>query len=738
MQPLLPLWTAVKFRFLLGLALYASPVLHAADLTLWYQAPAKNMINEALPIGNGRIGGLIAGGVERERIVLNEDSLWTGDENRSGDYAGMGAYQTLGDLFITLPGQEKFSDYRRDLNIGESLAHVSYVAGGITYRREYFASNPAHVIVVRLIADKPGAYTGSIELRDSRPTTPVVTANRIGFTGALGNGLNYEAQVKILPEGGALKMAGGRIEFTGCNALTLVIGAGTDYAMSFANHYRGALPHARVTADVDAAAARSYLDLRTEHQRDFKQLFERVALDLGESSTEQTDKPIDVRKLAAAKTADPDLETLLFQYGRYLLISCSRTGGLPANLQGLWNDSNNPMWHCDYHTNINIQMNYWAAESANLSECHVPLFDLLLSQIPAWRAATDASPEWKTPAGAMTTRGFAVRTSHNIMGGMGWHWDKTANAWYCQHLWEHYAFGGDKAYLRDTAYPVIKETTQFWEDHLKTLPDGRLVVPNGWSPEHGPVEDGVSYTQQIVWDLFTNCIAASEALGVDKDYREKVRAMRDKLVGPAIGRWGQLKEWMEDRDDPNDHHRHTSQLFAVFPGHQVSVTTTPALAAAARKSLDARGPTGDVREWSFAWRTALYARLHDGEDAHAMLQNLFSARNTCVNLFGLHPPMQIDGNLGITAGMVEMLMQSHEGEINLLPALPAAWADGSVSGLRARGGFEISLVWKGGRLVSATIGSETGGIVRIRYGDLTAQVSIAPGARVKLGPTLRQ
>lgn len=719
------------------------------DLTLWYRQPATNShpMNDALPIGNGRLGALIFGAPKRERISVNENSLWTGDENPSGNYDTMGAYQVLGNVYVNLPGHANVTDYRRDLNLADATSSVSYRADGVKFERTFLSSHPTQVLVAEFKADHKKACTGSIELADAHKAKIVVEGNRITASGALDNGMKFEWQLLLLNKGGSVSTVSDatstRLEFNNCDSLTLLIAARTDYVFDYARNYHSDDPHARVTADIDAASRKTFAELKAEHIKDYQSLFNRVSADFGQSSDAQEAMPTDQRKLAAFETVDPGLEALQFQYGRYLLISCSRPGGLPANLQGLWNDKNNPPWHSDYHANINVQMNYWPAEVTGLGECHTPFFDLIASQLPAWRKETAAAPEFKTADGNFAKRGFAIRTSHNITGGMGWKWDNTANAWYCQHLWEHYAFGMDKDYLRTVAYPIMKETCEFWEDHLKTLPGGKLVVPNAWSPEHGPVEDGVSYSQEIVWDLFNNYVQAADALGTDKEYRDKIAAMRDRLVTPGIGSWGQLMEWMHEQHNPqypeldttNDHHRHTSHLFAVYPGTQISVTKTPALAAAAKVTLNARGidPSSDVREWSFAWRIALYARLHDPENAYNMLRHFFTARNSSPNLFGLHPPVQLDGDFGVTAGIAEMLLQSQAGEIELLPALPAEWPAGSISGLRARGGYEVGIQWKNGKLVSATVKNVFGdGDCKVRYGEKVVELNVKRGEAKKL------
>lgn len=775
---------------------------------LWFDKPASTHkpetpeiftsnklygMNSALPIGNGKLGALVFGGVALERLVINEDSLWSGDKNPSGEYETMGEYLTLGNLWINFDGHEKYTNYRRELDLSTAITTTQYTIDDVDYVRECLVSAPDKVIVMRIRASKKGCLNGKISWQDAnnaeietvkssfidntvagqgkyssisftqerdkfmqmlgaypiyklwhwRLSTNKPVPPSISAIGKLSNGLQFATGITILyssNDKNALNLIfekDGTITFKNVNELIILITAATDYSMNATHNYRNGENPAEVVKQIldkakketwenlETAAAKTKMwqELKSAHLADYAQFFDRVKINLGVSTPEQRATPTDQRRLKLTEKCDPEFEGLMFQFGRYLLIASSRPGTLPANLQGIWNDSNKPAWHGDYHTNINIQMNYWLSEVANLSETHTPLFDLILSQIPEWRKTTLADKtKW-----ANVKNGWAIRTSHNTMGGMGWKWDDTANAWYAHHFWEHFAFTQDKNWLQKTAYPLMREVAEFWLPLLKKLPDGKLVVADAWSPEHGPeAEDGVSYSQQIIWNHFNNTITAAEILDVDADLREKLTTARDNLLAPQIGKWGQLMEWMIDRDDPENTHRHTSHLFAVYPGNQISVAKTPELANAAKISLVARTDGGGANEWAFAWRTALYARLRDGDAAHRQVHKF--AEKTCANLFGNHPPMQIDGNFGIAAGIAEMLLQSHAGFIELLPALPSDWQNGFVHGLRARGGYEISLDWQNGKLTKAIIKNVNGGDeLVVSYGNVKITANIPKG-----------
>ena len=755
-----------------------SPVTPPENVASNLRSLDKYWSENVYPMGNGRLGFTVFGDPALERIHFNEDSLWVGNEDHTG------GYQPFGDVYIET-GHKAFTNYRRTLDLRRAVQTVTYESGGVTHTREYFASHPAQVSVIRFTADKPGSLSGKVWLDSmhrsgfaasqghSKESMAAIKTSAEGRTltlrgqskdlfwwpvviekGLRGREyvskeiihLDYEAQVRVLNQGGTVKTDGDRIVFDSCDSLTLILAADTNYLNERAKGWRGEPPHARVSAQAGAAAAQEYDTLISAHIRDYQSLYDRFDLSLGGPDPDRLKLSTAERVNRYEPGGDAALEALLYQYARYLMISCSRPGhgALPANLQGLWLFQLRPAWLCDYHTDINLQMNYWFVDAANLSECFTPLAE--------WVDSIREVRKDETRKVLGVERGWLMRSENGIFGGSTYHLQKGDSAWIAQNLWDHYAFTRDREYLQRYAYPVMREISHFWLDHLKELPDGTLVVPDGTSPEQGPRKDektgaitiveglrthldGVSYDQQLCWDLFNNTIEAAGALGLDEDLRKELAAKRDRLLGPKVGRWGQLQEWMEDVDDPANQHRHVSHMIAVYPGRQIHPTTTPAFANAAKVSLLARGNghTG----WSKVFKSCVFGRLLDAENAYRLAADVLDSK-THANLWTTHPPFQIDCNFGYAAAVNEMLVQSHMGYVHLLPALPKAWAEGRVRGMKIRGGFELGMEWKNGALVSADLRNLSGQdhAVQVRYGAKTQTVRIAKGGGANLKPHL--
>ncbi|GAB4017354.1 glycoside hydrolase family 95 protein [Spirosoma koreense] len=777
------------FFVLLALSSLLSSAICAQPLKLWYKQPARNW-NEALPVGNGRLGVMVFGRVDEELLQLNESTLWSGgpanlnpnpdaptylpqirkalvEENyelatsltqkMQGLYTE--SYEPLGDLRIQQSISGNPTNYYRDLNIADASATTRFTIDGVTYTRQIFVSAPDQVIVIRLTADKPGKLSFTAATRSQLHYRNAVISNReIALTGKAPahtdpnyfnenkqpvvyedpdqcRGMRFALRVRLLSGDGTAVADTAGLHISQATNVVLLLSAATSFnGFDKCPDKDGKNEIKLVENYLRKAAGKTYDALKQAHIADYQSFFNRVSLRL--NANKEVAAPTDERLIQYRNGAsDPALESLYYQFGRYLLISCSRPGGTPANLQGIWNPHVRPPWSSNFTININTQMNYWPAEVSNLSELHRPLFELIRDVA---KTGQETARNFYGASGWTANHNTDIWAVSNPVGNMGkgsplWANWPMAGAWLCQHLYEHYRFTGDRTFLRDTAYPLMKGAAQFCSDWLILDQNGYLVTAPSTTPENvfltpdgkkGEVSVATTMDISIIRDLFTNVIEASTALNTDADFRQLLTEKRSKLYPFKIGRNGNLQEWYKDFDDTDPQHRHVSHLFALHPGRQISPLTTPELAAAARKTLDIRGDGGTG--WSKAWKINFWARLNDGNHAYKLLRELLkvtgiegtdyaNAGGTYPNLFCAHPPFQIDGNFGGIAGMSEMLVQSHLNDIYLLAALPDSWRDGQVRGLHARGGFDIvSMDWQNGKISKVVIRSSLGGNCRIR------------------------